>query len=232
MSSVTALYAESLAEEGLRARKKRRTRLEISDVATRLFAEHGFEEVTLADIAAVADVSVKTIFNYFGSKEELYFDRAGELQRIFETTIADRAAGTTVLFAVRRLLVDNVMPFPGRGWRQLSVPEDYERLRAYLAVEDGAPVLQSRRLVISAELGASLEAVLASELGRAVSDNGVRALAAFLVSALHVRDRVIRTAMRERRAPRRVRAEVKAAVEDAFDRLDAAFADVDQEKAS
>lgn len=228
MSSLTALFAESLAEEGLRARKKRRTRTEISDVATRLFAERGFDEVTLADIAEAAEVSVKTIFNHFGTKEELYFDRAGEMQRVFETTITDRAPGTSVLFAVRRLLVDNVMPFPGLGWRQLGSPEGYERLRSYLAVEDGAPVLRARRLVIGAELGASLEAVLAFELGRGDGDTGVRALAAFLVSALHVRDQVIRAAMRECRPPRRVRAEVTAAVGDAFDRLDVAFADMDQ----
>src|SRR3954465_5975723 len=75
---------------GLRERKKARTRLEISDVATRLFAEHGFEEVTLSQIAAAAEVSIKTIFNYFGSKEELYFDRADEMRDAVIATIAER----------------------------------------------------------------------------------------------------------------------------------------------
>jgi AcrR family transcriptional regulator len=231
LTSFTALPAESLAaDEGLRARKKRRTRTEISDVATRLFAERGFEEVTLADIAAAADVSVKTIFNHFGSKEELYFDRAEEMERVFEATIVGRDPGVTVLFALRRLLVDNVMPFPNRAWARLAKPEAYDRLRAYLAVEDGAPVLQARRLVIAGQLGATLEAVLAAELQRPEGDASLRALAGFIVAALHVRDQVVRTAMRERRPPRRVRSEVCSAVNATFDRLDLAFADLDREK--
>ena len=59
---------------GLRQRKKAATRQGISDAATRLFEARGFEAVTLAEIAAAADVAQKTIWNYFGSKEELFFD--------------------------------------------------------------------------------------------------------------------------------------------------------------
>jgi len=47
--------------------------------ATQLFAEHGFDTVTLAQIAEASDVSIKTIFNHFGSKEDLHFDRVEEL---------------------------------------------------------------------------------------------------------------------------------------------------------
>ncbi len=56
--------------------------------------------MTLAEIAAAADVSVKTIFNYFGSKEELYFDRADELTQALIATIEQRPPGTTVLEAL------------------------------------------------------------------------------------------------------------------------------------
>ena len=63
------------ARPGLRERKKASTRLRISDIATGLFLERGFDEVTVAEVARAADVSVKTVFNYFGSKEDLIFDR-------------------------------------------------------------------------------------------------------------------------------------------------------------
>ncbi len=229
MSSLTDLFADSHAEEGLRARKKRRTRTEISDVATQLFAERGFDDVTMADIATAAEVSVKTIFNYFGSKEELYFDRAGELQDVFSSTVRARAPGTTILAALRRLLVDNVMPFPGSGWRRLGVPEDYERMRAYLAVEEGTPVLRARRLVIGTELAISLAAVIASELGREEGDDAVQLLATLLIGVLHLRDQVLREGVLQRRAARSVRGRVTGAMNAAFDRLDLAFADLDRE---
>jgi len=224
---LTALYAESLAEEGLRARKKRRTRTEISDVATQLFAERGFDAVTVADIAATAEVSVKTIFNHFGSKEELYFDRLGELREALVSTITERAPGTTVLEALRRLLVDNVMPFPGTGWRRLGVPEEYERLRSFLAVEEGAPVLRARRLVLGAELAELLAVALAEELGRKPGDREVQSLAIFLTGVFDLRQQVLRAGVLERRPARRVRAQVAGAVNAAFDRLEHGFADLD-----
>ena len=65
--------------EGLRARKKRLTREAIFATADRLFAERGFENVTVAEIADAANVSVKTVFTYVSGKEELIFrqpDRA------------------------------------------------------------------------------------------------------------------------------------------------------------
>ena len=57
-----------------RARKKAQTREQIQRVAQGLFAERGFEAVTIADIASGADVAVQTVFNHFSSKEELFFD--------------------------------------------------------------------------------------------------------------------------------------------------------------
>jgi AcrR family transcriptional regulator len=60
---------------GLREEKKAATRLAISDTATSLFTEHGFDAVTVAEVAAAARVSVNTVFNYFPTKEDLFFDR-------------------------------------------------------------------------------------------------------------------------------------------------------------
>lgn len=62
--------------EGLRERKKRETRQRISDIATGLFLERGFMDVTIADVAEAADVSVNTVYNYFATKEDLFLDRS------------------------------------------------------------------------------------------------------------------------------------------------------------
>ncbi|MEV8373402.1 helix-turn-helix domain-containing protein [Kribbella sp. NPDC056861] len=69
-------YALSMAMEelGRRERKKLQTRQVISDVATTLFMERGFDQVTVAEVAKAADVAVQTVFNHFPTKEDLLFD--------------------------------------------------------------------------------------------------------------------------------------------------------------
>jgi AcrR family transcriptional regulator len=64
-------------ELGRRERKKQQTRQAISDVATGLFLERGFDAVTVAEVARAADVAVQTVFNHFPAKEDLFFDEAG-----------------------------------------------------------------------------------------------------------------------------------------------------------
>ncbi|MEU4195064.1 helix-turn-helix domain-containing protein [Kribbella sp. NPDC026611] len=64
-------------ELGRRERKKLETRRQISDVATRLFLERGFDTVTVAEVARAADVAVQTVFNHFPAKEDLFFDETG-----------------------------------------------------------------------------------------------------------------------------------------------------------
>jgi len=208
---------------GLRERKKARLRQEISDVATRLFAEHGFEQVTLAQIADAAEVSVKTIFNHFGSKEELYFDRANEIEDTFARTITERAPGVTALAALRSLLVENLVPFSGRGWEGADDP----RLRAFFATQDRSPALQARRLLIGEELSGRLREVLAHQLDRDPDDPPLLSFVAMLTAALALRERVLREAVAEASTTAEVRRRVTAVVDDAFVRLERAFGDVD-----
>jgi AcrR family transcriptional regulator len=72
--------------EGLRERKKRRMRQQLSDTAARMFLERGFDAVRVAEVAEACGVSEKTVFNYFPTKEALLLDR-------LESTMASLRAG-------------------------------------------------------------------------------------------------------------------------------------------
>src|SRR3954466_4940529 len=89
--------------EGLRARKKRVARQAIAATARRLFAERGFDSVTVAEVAAAADVSEKTVFNHFPTKEDLAF--AGREEGIVRLVggITEPPPGTSVLDVFRAL---------------------------------------------------------------------------------------------------------------------------------
>jgi AcrR family transcriptional regulator len=93
---------ETTPADSLRERKKRQTREEIANVATAMFADRGFENVTIAEVAAAAGVAKMTVTNHFPLKEDLVFDRAEHLIRELPTTLAARPEGESVLDAARR----------------------------------------------------------------------------------------------------------------------------------
>jgi AcrR family transcriptional regulator len=88
---------------GLRERKKRAAREAIAATARRLFAERGFDTVTVAEIAAAADVSEKTVFNHFPTKEDLAFVGREEGIAQFVTAIAERPPGSSVVDVFRAM---------------------------------------------------------------------------------------------------------------------------------
>src|SRR3954464_13976957 len=87
------------APPGLRERKKQRTRQLIGDTARRLFSERGFERVTVSEIAREAEVAPATVFNYFPTKEDLFYSRLEAFEEELLTAIRERPPGQGVLGA-------------------------------------------------------------------------------------------------------------------------------------
>jgi len=87
---------------GLRERRKQETRQAISDIATQMFVDRGFGQVTIAEVAEAAGVAKMTVTNYFPRKEDLVFDRAEAVERHLADVIAARAPGESMLASVRR----------------------------------------------------------------------------------------------------------------------------------
>jgi AcrR family transcriptional regulator len=95
---------EAHPNEGLRERKKRLTRQQISDVATTLFVARGFDQVKVSEVAEIVGVSEKTVYNYFPTKESLVFDRADEGVARMAAALRDRDSGESPTKAVLRAL--------------------------------------------------------------------------------------------------------------------------------
>jgi AcrR family transcriptional regulator len=187
---------------GLRERKKAETRQAISDVATRLFEARGFEPVTVAEIAAAANVSAKTVFNYFPAKEDLFFDA--------EDAVRDTLVATAPI--VRPLLLGG--PMLGNvecRWADLE-GELYERMRVWAATEHASPALRARRLVITHSW--------AAPLARAT---GSPAWAAMCVGIITLRHQTFAQALIEQRSPPAVQRRVDMIVGDALNALERGF---------
>ena len=105
---------------GLRERKKARTRRVIADAAARLFAERGYEQVAVSEVAREAEVSEQTVYNYFQTKEQLVTDRDQQVQEELVRLIRARAPGTTPAAAIRGFVLDTVegiRRIPAEQWR-------------------------------------------------------------------------------------------------------------------
>lgn len=93
---------------GLRERKKQRTRETISDAAIALFIEHGFDGVSVVDVAAVAEVSKPTLFKYFPTKEDLVVHRFADHQTVSSTVVAQRPPGMSAIDALHQHFLDGL----------------------------------------------------------------------------------------------------------------------------
>ncbi len=162
---------------GLRESKKQETRQLISDHATRLFIENGFEPTTIAEIAAAARVAKKTVTNYFPRKEDLAFDRHEEFVAGLARTVAGRAEGESALAALRRAFLDGVERCdPVIGFSG----EVFARMIA------DSPTLLARLRDMHDQREAALAGLLAAETGAAPDDITPRAAAAQLGGAHRV----------------------------------------------
>jgi len=211
---------------GLRERKKAQTRRAISDAATRLFMENGFDEVTLAEVGEAAGVSIKTIFNYFGSKEELFFDREAELRGAIVAAVSERPPGRTITDALTAQLSEHRLPVAGDDWAALRDPRRYGQFQRFLATWQESAALRGRAMLGNERLQDELAAVVGAAAGLPGADDRVRAMAAMLAAAVQLRHRTLAGALLEGAPAAEVEARVRAVVGEALGRIAAAFPDL------
>jgi AcrR family transcriptional regulator len=142
---------------GLREDKKAQTRLHISNVATELFLEHGFANVTVAEVAQAAGISKMTVFNYFDTKEDLLLDRQPDDVAALCAAVSDRQAGESVTEALRRLCLTSL------NGRCLAIVNSDRALKFWLEVRANQD-LHNRALQQRMELQDELAATLADAI--------------------------------------------------------------------
>jgi AcrR family transcriptional regulator len=169
--------ATTHTKPGLRERKKQQTRGTIARVALELFAERGYEETTLAEIAEAADISPRTIFAYFDSKEEILFCEAPAQLEELRRALAQRPEGSTTIDALRDLL------------SSIGPPDELAMLRKQV-IRD-SPSLNRKLRARVAELEPVLAESFAKDLGSDPDDIRAVLIAASATAAFKaVHDRL------------------------------------------
>jgi AcrR family transcriptional regulator len=185
---------DASVEPGLRERKKERTRGLIADTARRLFAERGFEQVTVAEIAREAEVAPATVFNYFPTKEDLFYSRLEAFEERLLAAIDGRAPGRSVLAAFADFLLGQ------RGVLAMDAPggdkEATAQIRTITRVITESPALLARERQVFDRYARALAASIAQDTGADPGDVVCRVVANTLLGlhrALidHVRDQAL-----------------------------------------
>ena len=149
---------------GLRERKKLRTRQLIAETARRLFAERGFEAVTVAEVARAAECSEGTVFNYFPTKEDLVYQGMEAFEEELLAAVRDRPPGQPIVAAFGRFVLRP---------RGLLAAGDQDSARHLIGVSkmiSSSPALLTREREIFARYTASLAALIADDTGAGADD--------------------------------------------------------------
>jgi AcrR family transcriptional regulator len=186
--------------EGRRERKKRELRQQISDTATRMFLDRGFNAVTVREIAESCDVSEKTVFNYFPTKESLLLDREEYETALLTEALRDKGDG--------RSLVDSVLlhfeadhTFWTEEWRQHAQPEEVLGFLARFGeVVDGTPSLAAAKVALAERMTQVAARALAERAGVSPDDPEPQMAAAIVLQLSSRRLRARQLAAEETRS--------------------------------
>ena len=163
------------ATQGLRERKKQRTRERIVEAAFELFAERGFDGTTIADIADAAEIAPRTFFSYFPSKDDVVFYDFEETQAMIAAWLRDREPGTNTIDALRAGIASGIEEIGPRDLRE-------KRLRKRLVHENESLAAHSQHL--KGKLAELVGESVAEDLGDAPSDLRPRLVAAAFTAAI------------------------------------------------
>jgi AcrR family transcriptional regulator len=194
--------------QGLRERKKRLLRQQLSDTATRLFMEQGFEAVRVADVAEACGVSEATVFNHFSTKEALVLDR-------LEATMASLPAGfsspgTAPLEAALRMLDQELKQITDSLQAQNDPRSGSDGILRFGDLIRATPSLRAYQSDMMDRFVSVVARVLASHAGLSPDDPEPQIAARALLGLWHVQFQSLRKHLRAGTAPDRLHQAVMA----------------------
>jgi len=204
------------AELGLRERKKLQTRQLIFETATRLFAERGFEAVTVADVARAADVSDVTVFNYFPTKEDLFFEGMQAFEERLIEGVRHRAPGESAPAAFRRVLLESSS--------RLGDEKNHAVIVRAATLIGSSPALRAREREVVARYTEQLAIVLAEETSARRDDVEPWSVAGALMGAHRALVENVRRRVLEGRRGAQLEAEARSQIKRAFAPLERGLA--------
>ncbi|MGU3522819.1 TetR/AcrR family transcriptional regulator [Enterobacteriaceae bacterium C23F] len=162
-----------------RARKRLETRRAISWAATGLFAEKGFDNVTIDEIAAEADVGRMTVFNHFPRKEDMFFDRDDEIRTTLAEALRQRNPAESPIESLR--LLAHRLITEQRPYLQFSTDS-----QGFIAIIKASETLKARARAIRDEVANGIAEELARSAGREEIDADAQLAAALLLATWSV----------------------------------------------
>ncbi|MDL4821319.1 TetR family transcriptional regulator [Actinomadura opuntiae] len=145
---------------GRRERKKQRTREALVDAAFTLFAEKGFDATTVEEIADAVDVSSRTFFRYFASKEDVALTFQEEQTRAVMTALAERPPDEPIMTALRRTVVEIA-----RACERGELGFDPERFECMFSMMSDSPTLMAGSLEHAQKKQQLLTQIIAERMG-------------------------------------------------------------------
>jgi AcrR family transcriptional regulator len=200
------------AEMGLRERKKHQTRQVIAGTALRLFSERGFDAVTVAQVAKAADVSDATVFNYFPTKESLFFGQMQSFEEALVQAVRERRGGESVLAAFRRFIDERSA--------HLATEDVAVAISMAARIVGDSPSLRAREREIVADSTDALALLIAEEAGSPPGDIEPWVVANALMGAHRAVVSHVRSAVRAGRSGPALAAESRSQIERVFATLE------------
>jgi AcrR family transcriptional regulator len=213
----STLEVSHVPAEGLRERKKRLMRQLLSDTATAMFLEHGFDAVRVAQVASVCGVSEKTVFNYFPVKEALVMDRLETTLTALSTALADRAL--TPVQATLTVLDGELSALTGRltADAEAEADENREAIRRFGDLIRATPALRAYLADMTDRSAMAAAGVLAARAGMTADEPEPQIAARALLGLWRVQADSLRRHLSQAAAPallhERVSADVRRAAE-------------------